>query len=186
MPSAAKTTTPGIDRDRLSAVIEPIARAHGAEVVDVELKSDLGGWVLRVYVEKQGSADSALGTRDAAVDLGLCADVARDLSPALDLDDALIPHRYNLEVSSPGVERALKTARDFARFAGLKAKVKLTAAVRGQKVLRGVIGASAGGEITICQDGDTYAFPLDHVESANLVFEFGPAAKPGGKQQKRK
>src|SRR5208337_192068 len=93
----------GIDRDALVRVIEPVVHAHGAELVDLELKPDRGGWVLRVFVEKAGAASNKLSTRDAAVDLELCADVSRDLSPALDVVD-LIPHAYHLEVGSPGVE----------------------------------------------------------------------------------
>ena len=83
----------GIDRDALLRVVEPVVRAHGAEVVDIELKPDRGGWVLRIYVEKAGASANNLSTRDAAVDLELCADVSRDLSPALDVVD-LIPHAY--------------------------------------------------------------------------------------------
>lgn len=184
MHTHSNNPLPGIDRARLEAVIEPIARAHGAEVVDLEFKSDTTGWVLRVFVEKLGSSDSGASTRDAAVDLELCAGVSRDLSPALDVAD-LIPHRYHLEVSSPGIERPLRTARDFQRFAGQKAKLRLAIAVAGQKALRGVIGFERG-KVTVEQDGKTYEVELADVERANLVFEFGPAPKPGGKKQKRK
>ena len=118
----------GIDRDALHRVVDPVARAHGAEVVDMELKPDRGRWILRVYVEKAGAAASKLSTRDAAVDLELCANVSRDLSPALDVAD-LIPQAYNLEVSSPGVERPLRNESDFLRFTGEKAKLKLRASI---------------------------------------------------------
>jgi ribosome maturation factor RimP len=81
----------GSNRAALDRVVEPIARAHGAEVVDMELRTERGSWVLRVYVEKAGAAAQNLSTRDAAVNLELCANVSRDLSPALDVAD-LIPH----------------------------------------------------------------------------------------------
>lgn len=179
MNQAAKTSST-FDRSALLAVIEPVARAHGAEVVEVELKTEGGGWILRVSVEKLGSADSSATVKDAAVDLELCANVSRDLSPALDVAD-LIPHRYTLEVGSPGVERPLKSLRDYARFSGQKAKLRLAVPVDGQKVLRGVIGV-AGQTITV-DDGRPHATTFDNVESAHLVFEFGPAPKPGGKHQ---
>src|ERR1700760_2701784 len=105
-----------IDRERLPAVIEPIVRAHGAELVDFELKNE-NGWVLRVYVEKLGALAEKMSTKQAAIDLELCSLIARELSPALDVADP-IPHRYALEVSSPGVERPLKKESDFVRFAG--------------------------------------------------------------------
>ena len=126
--------------------MDPIARAHGAEIVDVDFKSEQGGWILRIYVEKLGSTDSNADTRDAAVDLDLCSAIARDLSPALDVAD-FIPHRYSLEISSPGVERPLKKERDFVRFTGKKAKLKLHAASNGEKVVTGILsGVEAGAQ----------------------------------------
>lgn len=179
MNQAAKTTSP-FDRTALLAVIEPVARAHGAEVVDVELKTESGGWVLRVSVEKLGSADASATVKDAAVDLELCANVSRDLSPALDVAD-LVPHRYTLEVSSPGVERPLKALRDFSRFSGQKAKVRVAEPVDGQKVLRGIVSVS--GDTISIYDGTEHKTPFSNIDSAHLVFEFGPAPKPGGKHQ---
>lgn len=174
----------GIDRARLDAVLTPIVHAHGGEVVDVEFKSEPGGWVLRIFVEKLGSADSNASTEQAAVDLQLCSHVARDLSPALDVAD-LIPHRYNLEISSPGVERPLKTARDFARFAGKKAKLKLHAGIKGQKVLVGILGPLNQGTLSLEDRTQTIQIPLDDIAAARLVFEFGPAPKPGKPGKKK-
>lgn len=176
----------GIDRKKLDEVIEPIVRAHGAEVVDIEVKTERAGWILRVFVEKLGATEQKLSTQQAAVDLQLCSGIARDLSPALDVVD-VIPHTYNLEISSPGVERALKTERDYVRFEGTKAKLRLVTPVRGQKVLVGILGATQGGKVTIQDGGATYEVPLTDIESGRLVFEFGPASrpgKPGGKKKK--
>ena len=168
-----------LDRARLDAVIAPIVRAHGAEVVDLELKPERGGWVLRVFVEKLGASEQNLSTKQAAVDLELCSSVARELSPALDVAD-LIPHAYNLEVSSPGIERILRGEHDYVRFAGQKAKIKLTHAVAGQKVLIGVLGPVAGGKLRLLDGGREHDVPLGDIEGARLVFEFGPPpSKPG-------
>lgn len=153
-------------------------RAHGGEVVDVEFKSEGGGWILRVFVEKQGSADRKASTKDGAIDIDACAKIARDLSPALDVVD-LVAHRYNLEVSTPGVERPLRNAADFIRFAGEKAKVKLETPVSGQKVLVGILGDCKDGRCTIVDGSREFEFEIADVSSARLVFEFGPAAKPG-------
>lgn len=173
------------DRPRLEAVVEPILRAHGAELVDMEFKSEPQGWVLRLFVEKLGSAASLADTKAAAVDLDLCSGVARELSPALDVAD-LIPHRYNLEVSSPGIERPLKKAQDYVRFAGKKVKMKLFDAVRGQKVLVGILGQMKGDAVSLQDGGAAYEIPLSNIAAARLVFEFGPAPKPGGKPGKKK
>jgi ribosome maturation factor RimP len=167
---------PGIDRPALERVVEPIARAHGAEVVDMELKPDRGAWVLRIYVEKAGAAANNLSTRDAAVDLELCADVSRDLSPALDVAD-LIAHAYRLEVSSPGVERPLRTEKDFARFAGQKAKLRLREAVDGQRVFVGALDGISEGRVRVDLGTQTREVPLSLIESARLVFEFGSSGK---------
>jgi ribosome maturation factor RimP len=173
----------GIDRSRLDAIVEPLVRARGAEVFDVEFKSEPNGWVLRIYVEKLGSAEVNASTAQAAVDLDLCSSIAREVSPALDVAD-LIPHRYSLEVSSPGIERPLRRKRDFVRFAGQKAKLKLGRGVRGQKVLVGILGAVEGETLTLVDGNQTYEVPLEDITFARLVFEFGPAShpKPGHKR----
>lgn len=154
-----------VDLQKTRPVIDPIVRAHGADVVSVELKNE-GGWILRVYVEKSGTESA---------DLDLCAAISRDLSPALDVAD-LIAHRYSLEVSSPGVERPLHGEADFRRFVGRTAKVKLRhESASKQKVFVGAIGWTDG--LTITEGKTTHAVPLDDVEKARLVFEMTKGTK---------
>jgi ribosome maturation factor RimP len=187
MHAEAPKSTPTIDRARLQAVIDPIVSAHGAELCDFELKNE-NGWVLRIYVERLGSLAKKLSTKEAAIDLDLCSNIARDLSPALDTG------RADLEVIAIGdgignVERPLRKAEDFVRFAGEKAKLKLRSGVAGQKVLVGKLGAVDGNVLTLEDGPKSYPVPLDDVVSARLVFEFGPAPKPvtsAKKQKKRK
>ena len=169
-------------------VVEPVVLAHGAELVDFEFRPERGGWVLRLYVEKSGSAERNLSTRDAAVDLDLCAGISRDLSPALDVAD-LVPHAYQLEVSSPGIERPLRSERDFVRFTGERAKLKLREANGGaaSPLPRVVIGTLEGvteGRLRVREGGRTHDVPLSHIESARLVFEFG-APSPQARGSKR-
>lgn len=182
MTQIGKSSSFRLDRGKFDAVVDPIARAHGAEVVDVELKPERGGWVLRVFVEKLGASAQAMSTEQAAVDLELCAAVARELSPALDVAD-LVAHSYNLEVSSPGVERILRGERDYLRFAGKKAKLKLKTAVSGQKVLVGVLGPVKNGCLCVLDGAREYDVPIAEIEAGRLVFEFGPPpSKPGKKK----
>jgi ribosome maturation factor RimP len=180
------TSSPGIDLKRLAAVATPLAHAHGAEIVDYEWKREPGGWVLRVFVEKLGSAEGNLPTEAASVDLGLCAKVARDLSPALDVAD-FIPHHYHLEVSTPGVERPLRTKHDYVRFEGRKAKLRLVRpAASGQKVLTGILGPVTGESVRVTEcggDARPHDIVLEDIGSAHLVFEFGPSPKPGKKKK---
>jgi len=191
----AATKTPQFDRARLDRALEPIVQAHAAEVVDVELLAESSGWTLRVSVERQGSAERQASTKDAAVAIDQCVAIARDLSPALDVLD-LISQNYSLEVGSPGVERPLRSAAEFARFAGSKAKLKLRTPVSvqksagqkgtGQKVLVGVIGPQQGEHVEITADGQPVKVLLSDVEWAHLVFEFGAAPKPGKNPAKKK
>ncbi|MDP9149382.1 MAG: ribosome maturation factor RimP [Myxococcota bacterium] len=166
----------GIDRAALERIVDPIVGGHGAEVVDMEFKTERGDWVLRIFVEKAGASDQHLSTRDAAVDLGLCANVSRDLSPALDVVD-LVPHAYHLEVSSPGVERPLRGERDFIRFAGQKAKLKLREAVDGQRVIVGLLDGVVAGHVRVIEGVRVMEVPLPLVDSARLVFELGSRGK---------
>ena len=186
MHAEAPKSTPTIDRVRLQAVIEPVVFAHGAELCDFELKNE-NGWVLRIYVERLGAMANKLSTKAAAIDLDLCSNIARDLSPALDVADP-IPYRYHLEVGSPGVERPLRKAEDYVRFAGEKAKLKLRAGVGGQKVIVGKLGPLHENVLTVEDGAKSYPVPLDDVVSARLVFEFGPTPKPvtSAKAQKNK
>jgi ribosome maturation factor RimP len=163
------TSTPKnvIDIARLRAVVEPVARAHGADVVWVELKNE-SGWVLRVYVEKSGTEGA---------DLDLCAHISRDLSPALDVAD-LIPYHYNLEVSSPGLERPLFGEADFRRFAGRKAKIKLShASTSSQKVFFGELGPIDGDELSVIEGSRTHKLRLADIDKARLVFEIEKGTK---------
>jgi ribosome maturation factor RimP len=171
---------PVLDREGVERVIAPIVRAHGAELVGIELKPERG-WVLRVFIEKAGAAEQRLSTRDASVTLELCASVSRDISPALDVAD-LIPHAYHLEVGSPGVERTLHREQDFTRFAGQKAKLRLREPKDGQRVLVGVLGGIEGGNVRITTGKQAYDVSLSSVESARLVFEFGSSGKPSHKK----
>lgn len=165
--------------DALHGVIEPVLRAHGVEAVEVTLNREQGGWVLRVTIEVPGRTDPGAG-----VTLAMCADVSRDVARGLDVAD-IIEHAYNLEVTSPGVERPLRTAAEFTRFAGQPAKVVLLkAAADGQKALRGVIEKVDGEQVTLNADGKTVTFSVPDVKHAHLVFEFGAVSPKGSKPGK--
>jgi len=166
------------ERKRLDDLVHPIADAHGAELVDVELSSDRSGVVLRIALEKKGAAAGKWTTEEAALDLDACAKVSRDLSPALDVNE-LFAFRYHLEVGSPGIERALRTLADYDRFTGQEAKVKLRGTLAGQKMVQAKLLGVAGDLVRIEEGPRTHELPLSAIESARLVFSFGPVPKPG-------
>lgn len=157
----------GLDRDRLVALIEPVLSAHGVEPVELIWRSDSRGWVLYLTVERQGSREPGAG-----VTLDLCAEISRDLSTALDVED-LIPGKYRLEVGSPGVERALYGLEDYVRFSGQKAKIRLREPREGQKVLRGVLwGKNDDGDVLLAIEDRKLAISPDQIQSGQLIFDW--------------
>ncbi|HMJ51917.1 MAG TPA: ribosome maturation factor RimP [Polyangiaceae bacterium] len=182
----------GIHRAPLEAAIAPVLSAHGVGSAEVSYQMEPSGWVLRVTVETLGhgtdGAPAAPVMGSDPIDLGFLAEISRDLSSALDVAD-IIPNRYQLEVSSPGLERPLRSPRDYERAVGQLAKVRLVEpAPDGQRVLRGRILEAASASVSMDVDGKTVITPLTNVERAHLIFEL-PAqpkrshAKPG--KQKR-
>jgi ribosome maturation factor RimP len=164
----------GVDLGRVRATLAPVLASHGVLLVDLEWLTERAGWILRLTIEREGGTPTNLA---GGVNLEDCAEVSRDASAALDVDD-LIPHRYHLEVSTPGLERPLRTASDFIRFAGQLAKVKLVRpAADGQKVLRGVLGDSTVAMVVIVVDGKRVEAPLADVVDAHLLFELTPQPK---------
>ena len=164
----------GVDLGRVRAAIAPVLASHGVLLVDLEWLTERAGWILRLTIEREGGTPTNLA---GGVNLEDCAEVSRDASAVLDVED-LIPHRYHLEVSTPGLERPLRTASDFIRFAGQLAKVKLARpAADGQKVLRGVLGESTEATVVIAVDGKRLEAPLADVIDAHLLFELTPQPK---------
>jgi len=180
----------------LEAAITPVLRAHGVGSVELTFQMEPGGWVFRVTVESlENEAGVSEGeTRGPVVDtakgihLGLLTEIARDLSSVLDVTD-VIPHHYNLEVSSPGLDRPLRSLRDFERAQGQLAKVHLSRpSADGQRVLRGHITSAKDGCIEMQVDGKTATVRFEDVERAHLIFELSANPKGGraklGKHQK--
>jgi ribosome maturation factor RimP len=169
----------GVDLDRVREQVTPLLSAHGLTLVDVEWLTDRAGWVLRVTIERDGALEQGVSAV-SGVTLDDCVEVSRDVSSVLDVAD-LIPHRYRLEVSSPGLDRPLRTASDFSRFVGRLVRVKLTeAAPDGQRVLRGELAEGAPGLVTVVVDGKRIEAKLTTVAEANLVFELPKGPKRRG------
>jgi ribosome maturation factor RimP len=144
-----------------------VLAAHGVEAVELIWRSDSQGWVLYLTVERPGTSDPTLG-----ITLDLCAELSRDLSAALDVAD-VIAARYRLEVGSPGLDRALYGVRDYERFAGRMAKVKLREPVLGQRVVRGELkGLGSDGKVVLVSDGKELSLDPADIESGRLAFDW--------------
>ena len=153
-----------VDQTKLQSLVEPVVTGQGYELVDVEFKNELGAWTLRVYIDKPG-VEGGVGLDD-------CAQVSRELSAVLDVDDVISGH-YSLEVSSPGLNRPLKKEADFARFVGKKAKIRTRHPVgESRRNFSGTLVAVAQGKVKIDVGDQVCEVPVDDVEKANLVYEF--------------
>ncbi|HKA90511.1 MAG TPA: ribosome maturation factor RimP [Haliangiales bacterium] len=148
--------------ETLTAIIEPPVEGAGYELVDLAYVREPHGWVVRVFI------DGPHGVAHAD-----CERVSRELSAVLDVHD-VIPHAYTLEVSSPGLDRPLRTAAHFARFVGQKARVKLHHGVGGRRNFSGTIRAvsPSGTDVTLDVDGAAFVLPLADLERANLEYRF--------------
>jgi ribosome maturation factor RimP len=146
----------------LQRIVEAVASRLDLEVVDVELKGAGRNQLLRITIDKTGGVTHTD-----------CETVSHEVSAVLDVNDP-IPGAYQLEVTSPGVERKLKKWQDWERFQGEKAKVVLKEPVGHLKYFDGVIAqASEDRSLTVAlANGTQVTFPFEQVERANLKFDW--------------
>jgi len=154
---------------QIRATAERVVGAHGLELVDVRLTRESVGWVVRVTIDRPGPA----GTPEESVGIEDCSLVSRELSTILDVEDPL-DRTYTLEVTSPGLDRALRHEADYRRFAGRLAKLVLERPVDGQTFFNGRIQGVEGGEVVILvgKRERAHRIPIDGIKRANLDVEF--------------
>lgn len=153
---------------QLEAIVEPVCRAHGLELVQIQRVTEHGQAVLRIMIDRQGSEEGA----GAGVSLADCQAVSRDLGPALEVDEP-VGGAYRLEVSSPGVDRPLVKLKDFERFAGRTVKVQLERPLdEGRRKLTGTLMGVDGELVRLEVDGSELQLPHADIAKANVVYEF--------------
>ena len=128
--------------DVVSALAQPIAERAGCALWDVEYVKEAGEWFLRLYIDKEGG----VGIDD-------CEAVSRPVSDLLDLHDP-IPGSYTFEVSSAGLERALRRPEHFTACMGKTVDIKLYRPLEGKKEFTGVLEGYENGSVTV--DGRTF------------------------------
>jgi len=137
-------------------VVEPAVTGMGYELVDVQASN--GGRLLRLFIDKPGG-----------VTLDDCAAISRHLTRVLAVEGI---DYERLEVSSPGLDRPLRKAGDFARFAGHKAEVRMrTPDATGRRKFVGVLRGTEAGQVSLDMEGHLVALALDDVDKARLVPE---------------
>ncbi|HMJ15820.1 MAG TPA: ribosome maturation factor RimP [Polyangiaceae bacterium] len=175
--NVAHTRLPGLNEDRVLAVVVPVLRAHGVDAVELIWRTDRGGWVLQLTVERPNTRVPGEG-----ITVDLCSEISRDLSAALDVAE-VIHARYHLEVGSPGLERALYSVSDYQRFAGQLAKFKLREAVDGQRVARGTLqGMDDSGSVVVETERGLVNLDPSNIESAQLLFDWNTADRSRAKR----
>lgn len=153
--------------ERIRLMVAPLIEETDAELYDIEY----GGGVLRITVD-----------RDGGVDMGVIGKLTRDISRLLDETDP-IPGTFTLEVSSPGLERPLRTTEHFTRAVGETISIKTRPGLAGERRFRATVVAADEQGITLAPadaaSGLTRRLALDDIERARTIFEWGPAPKPG-------
>jgi ribosome maturation factor RimP len=153
---------------QVRSIADRVAASYGLEIFDVSFRREGPGMVLRVQIDRPGPA----ATADESVSVADCANVSRDLSAILDVDD-VVAVAYTLEVSSPGLDRPLTRPDDYDRFAGRFAKLVMREPVDGQKYFKGRLGGVESGHVLIeGEDRRTHRVPLGIIARANLEVEF--------------
>jgi len=176
-----------LDLQKIRAAAERVARSEGLEVVDVEWKIGKQRF-LRVYIDRVTKPAAVIS--DAAGTLGTgevvndpfpkishadCERVSQQLSVILDVEELVPGPGYVLEISSPGMDRALNKATDFERFRGRLAKITTTEPVGNAKFFEGRLVGFANGKVRMELKGKearTIELPLETIRKANLVVEF--------------
>lgn len=154
--------------ERVRELAERVASSYGLEIFDVELKRERGQQVLRVVVDRPGPAAKP----EESVSIDDCARVAEDLGTLLDVED-VIPTEYTFEVSSPGLDRPLRTADDYRRFAGRWAKIVTSEPVQRQTAFAGRVKGIEGEDVLFESEGKKLMkLPLRLITRARLEVEF--------------
>jgi ribosome maturation factor RimP len=152
--------------ERITSVAIPLLDSLGLELVDLEYRKEGHGMVLRLFIDKPGG-----------ILLDDCAGVSRELSELLDVEE-IIESNYNLEVSSPGLDRPLTKPSDYERYAGRLVKVRtfemvLDDAGNKRKTFLGVLQGLKDGVVSLkLKEGQSAFIPLEKIAKTNLEFEF--------------
>ena len=153
---------------QIRAIAERVAASRGLEVWDLQSRREAVGHVVRVFIDRPGSA----ATPEDSVSSEDCEQVNREISTILDVEDPL-PFTYTLEVSSPGLDRPLRAPADYSRFAGRLAKIVVREAVDNQKAFEGRLRGLDGGDVLLeAPNGRLHRLPLGLITRSRLEVEF--------------
>lgn len=150
---------------RVSKLLGPYLEENGLELYRLEYKKEGPGWVLRVYLDKPADAE------EEYVSIDECEAATRYLSDLLDEQD-FIDRSYNLEVSSPGLDRELIKDTDYTRFAGREVEVRTYGQINGSKDHAGTLVGKEDGIVTIETGAGRLEIPAEKISKINLAVVF--------------
>ena len=157
-------------------LVRPVVEAAGLELWEVSFGREDGRRILRVMVDRAGGDErGGRDEKEGGVDLDTIAATSQRLSRRLDLEGFEQDRPYELEVSSPGLERALREPRHFERSVGQQVKVKTVEPVDGRRVHEGALVSADAEAIVIASEGGELRVPYDGIASARTVFEWKKA-----------
>ena len=145
---------------KLNELLQPLVEDLGYEFVGLEYNSNPKHSLLRIYIDR----DDGVGIED-------CETVSREVAALLDVKDP-IRSQYNLEISSPGLDRPLFTAEHYAEFAGSEAQITLFAPHEGRRKFKGRILSADENSVRIEQDGAEVTLGFDNIAKARLVPDY--------------
>jgi ribosome maturation factor RimP len=170
------------DLQDLWTLAEPYVRDAGFDLIEVQYAREQRGAVLRLFIDRPAGSEQHQTIDQTLVGVDDCERVSRDVSAALDVADN-IANTYLLEVSSPGLDRPLRRERDFARFVGESARVRLESGVEGRRNFSGTIRGAKDGHVEIACDGRSYELPIDDIVRANLIPDWDREFARAGEAQ---
>ena len=154
--------------EQIRTIAARVAASRGLDVWDIQSRREASGHVVRVFIDRPGPA----ATPDDSVSIEDCAEVNREMSMILDVEDPL-PFAYTLEVSSPGLDRPLRGSDDYRRFNGRLAKIVVSEPVDRQKAFEGRLRGMAEDDVLLeAPNGRLHRLPLRLITRGRLEVEF--------------
>lgn len=145
--------------EEVRQVVEPILESQGMELVDLEYRRESQGWVLRLYIDREGG-----------ISVNDCAEASGEVGAVLEVRD-LIPNPYVLEISSHGLSRPLKKREHFEKYQNRLVKIKTFEPVEGRRNFKGTLLGLEGESVRLEVEGRIYEIPFQNIAKANLEVE---------------
>ena len=146
--------------DRVNGIATSILFNEGMELVEIEYRREAKGWVLRLFIDKEGG-----------VSIDDCSRISQEIGRSLDVEDFILTP-YTLEVSSPGLTRPLKSEKDFIKYRNYLIKVKTFDPIGNRRRFKGKLLGISENRIGIEVDGGVIHIPIANVARANLEIDF--------------